>query len=173
MPPASSHNHISYGFCLQSRPLQPPTKYKIPLQQQPWQLEQDRSLYAVGSINDIPVKHWHKFRPRTSAEVLLQWCQVHQQTLTVYAVVRLTLGFLQTNVDSDHGLLDQFSRTWSFNAMRTRPVNMRLTASASRTGSAVESNLCAMQVCMLKHEVTWKARHFCLKWTEVAADQAQ
>uniref|UniRef100_H2YE38 Uncharacterized protein n=1 Tax=Ciona savignyi TaxID=51511 RepID=H2YE38_CIOSA len=37
-------------------------KYQIPLQQQPWQLEQDKSLYSVGSINNIPVKHWHRLK---------------------------------------------------------------------------------------------------------------
>ncbi|XP_078481649.1 uncharacterized protein LOC100186704 [Ciona intestinalis] len=46
-----------------SRPLQQNTaKYQIPLQQQPWQLEQDKSLYSVGSINNIPAKHWHKLK---------------------------------------------------------------------------------------------------------------
>nr|CAB3266709.1 transcription factor SPT20 homolog [Phallusia mammillata] len=45
-----------------TRPLQPTTKYQIPLLQQPWQLEQDKSLYAVGSVNNIPIKHWPELR---------------------------------------------------------------------------------------------------------------
>ena len=49
---------------LQTRPMQQATKYQIPLQQQPWQLEQDKSLYSVGSVNSIPGEHWPKLKVR-------------------------------------------------------------------------------------------------------------
>ena len=54
---------ILNSFFVQNRPLQKEkVQYQIPFLHQPWQLEQDQSLYAVGSINDIPVKHWHRLR---------------------------------------------------------------------------------------------------------------
>lgn len=39
---------------------QPPIPYHIPNQLQPWQLSQDRSVYSVGSVINIPINKWKK-----------------------------------------------------------------------------------------------------------------
>ncbi|XP_076811163.1 uncharacterized protein LOC143454932 isoform X1 [Clavelina lepadiformis] len=55
-----------------ARPLQQQTKYQIPLVQQPWQLEQDKSLYSVRSVNSIPLKHWNMFRVNENSPKSIQ-----------------------------------------------------------------------------------------------------
>jgi len=35
-----------------------PSKTEVPLQQQPWQIEQDTTAFKIGSVNDIDHKYW-------------------------------------------------------------------------------------------------------------------
>lgn len=55
----------------------PPVVYHVPNQQQPWQLAQEKSLYSVGSVINIPPSKWKPMTPSTHTELKLKLQQQH------------------------------------------------------------------------------------------------
>lgn len=55
----------------------PPVVYHVPNQQQPWQLAQEKSLYSVGSVTNIPPSKWKRMTASTQTELKLKLQQQH------------------------------------------------------------------------------------------------